>query len=459
MRASDADVLDFHAANLEVRRLADAGLVASAGEVARRSESGLPDSLSRRCGEKSASALLAKRNGQSEAEAAEHCALGLGLTPREGFTGEILPSFFPEVADALAVGDLSAHAARTILSTLQKIERNVLGDVLTGLERYLVEGAVSIWSAQNLRDICRQLPDRFEPDGVELREKRVRGRRGITRRELEDGIVRYLIDADPESAAYIDAALDMRTAPRRQVRFVDAEPGDSEGDRDGDYNAPEDDVSSESAAREAGDADAITENDDRTWAQKRLDALVDIARDSLKHDDGDIGGVDTTAVLHFSPEAVADGTASAWFEGVDAPVSARTAERIMKHADIVGIVLDGDNQPLQLGRTRRFFNRAQRRAMAARDGGCVWPGCTAPPRWCDAAHVDPWAKGGATDIQNGVLLCHFHHRRFDEDGWTLTIEDNVPWFTPPSNIDAWKTPRRGGRAKLDMAGFSPPTRR
>ncbi|WP_371872793.1 HNH endonuclease signature motif containing protein [Herbiconiux sp. L3-i23] len=86
--------------------------------------------------------------------------------------------------------------------------------------------------------------------------------------------------------------------------------------------------------------------------------------------------------------------------------------------------------------------------MAARDGGCVWPGCTAPPRWCDGAHIDPWSASQCTDIENGVLLCHFHHRRYDEDGWTLQMIDGVPWFTPPSHIDSTRRPRRGGRVKI-----------
>ena len=216
--------------------------------------------------------------------------------------------------------------------------------------------------------------------------------------------------------------LDARTAPRRQVRFVDI--NDTTG-----------------AALDF----EPERTDDRSWEQKRHDALIDIARDSLKHDDGDIGGVDTTAVIHITAEALATGRGVGYFEGVDTQVSARTAQRIVSCADIIGYVLDGDMQPLNLGPTSRFFTPAQRRAMAARDGGCVWPGCTAPPRWCDAAHITPWHKTRRTDIDNGVLLCHFHHRRYDEDGWTLNLHDGTPWFTPPSHIDAHRTPRQGGR--------------
>ncbi|WP_210505949.1 HNH endonuclease signature motif containing protein [Naasia sp. SYSU D00057] len=427
MAASDGDLLDFHRNAVQVLRLAEAAVVSAAGEVARRSESGLPDSLARRYGEKSAAALLAQRSGQHEADAAAHARLGLALAQREGVTGDVLPPFFPRVTEALAAGLLSTRSARAMVQALEKIERSATTDDLGRAEKLLVDGAISHWSATTLLDVCRALPDRFDPDGAEPREAAVRARRGLLKRVLDDGTIQYLLNCDPEGSAYLDAALDARTAPRRRVRFE------------------EDDESDGAIAPDA------TRWDDRSWPQKRLDALIDIARDSIRHDDGQIAGVDTTAVIHVPLEALTEGRGAAWFEGVETPVSARTAQRVMQCADIVAVLLDGDGQPIGLGPTRRFFSRAQRRAMAARDGGCVWPGCTAPPRWCDGAHVEPWRSSFRTDIGNGVLLCHFHHRRLDEDGWTLEIRDGVPWFTPPSHIDASRTPRRGGRSSAPRA--------
>ena len=64
---------------------------------------------------------------------------------------------------------------------------------------------------------------------------------------------------------------------------------------------------------------------------------------------------------------------------------------------------------LDLGRTARYANRAQRRALAARDGGCAFPGCDRPHRSCDAHHIVWWEHGGTTDLDNLVLLCRFHH--------------------------------------------------
>ena len=64
---------------------------------------------------------------------------------------------------------------------------------------------------------------------------------------------------------------------------------------------------------------------------------------------------------------------------------------------------------LILGHAVRTATAAQRRFLAARDGGCVIPGCHAPPGWTDAHHVDWWSTGGATDVTNLALVCGRHH--------------------------------------------------
>ncbi len=39
-------------------------------------------------------------------------------------------------------------------------------------------------------------------------------------------------------------------------------------------------------------------------------------------------------------------------------------------------------EPLEVGRTSRVVLPAQRTALAVRDGGCVFPGCSRPLAWC-----------------------------------------------------------------------------
>lgn len=49
------------------------------------------------------------------------------------------------------------------------------------------------------------------------------------------------------------------------------------------------------------------------------------------------------------------------------------------------------------------------RRIRRRDGGCRFPGC-GRTRWTDSHHIVHWADGGATDSDNLITLCGFHHR-------------------------------------------------
>ena len=90
------------------------------------------------------------------------------------------------------------------------------------------------------------------------------------------------------------------------------------------------------------------------------------------------------------------------------------------------------SQPLDVGRATRVVTPAQRSALAVRDGGCVFPGCSRPLAWCEGHHVRHWLEGGPTDLANLALLCRAHHRAVHEDGWRLIRgPDGQFTATPP----------------------------
>jgi hypothetical protein len=75
-------------------------------------------------------------------------------------------------------------------------------------------------------------------------------------------------------------------------------------------------------------------------------------------------------------------------------------------------------------------------ALIARDRGCAWPGCDAPPAWCQAAHGNtPYRHDGKLKLSDAALLCLQHHRRFDHDGWELHIEGPTVTFHPTHRTD------------------------
>ena len=61
-----------------------------------------------------------------------------------------------------------------------------------------------------------------------------------------------------------------------------------------------------------------------------------------------------------------------------------------------------------------------RRALKHRDGGCRFPGCGL--HICDAHHVEHWAAGGETNLDNLMLLCRFHHRALHEGGFRVVLD-------------------------------------
>ncbi len=101
-----------------------------------------------------------------------------------------------------------------------------------------------------------------------------------------------------------------------------------------------------------------------------------------------------------------------------------------------------DGAVLDQGRRTRLTTPAQRRALIARDRGCIVPGCTAPIHWCDAHHVVWWRHGGATDIDNLALLCGRHHTDVHTGRWRIQMIGGVPWAVPPRDLDPTRTPRR-----------------
>ena len=124
-------------------------------------------------------------------------------------------------------------------------------------------------------------------------------------------------------------------------------------------------------------------------------------------------------------------------------LSAETVRRLACDAGIIPAVLNGAGLPLDLGREQRLFKGALRRALVLRDGGCAFPGCDRPPKWCEGHHPVHWCDGGTTCLANGVLLCGHHHRLIHHSEWVVYIAaDGMPEFIPPAHVDPTRTPRR-----------------
>ncbi|TVR58896.1 MAG: HNH endonuclease, partial [Gemmatimonadales bacterium] len=173
-------------------------------------------------------------------------------------------------------------------------------------------------------------------------------------------------------------------------------------------------------------------------------------------------------VLHVEAAALvaeggyAPGPESAEPGGVQSPqceledgtrLSAESARRLCCDAGLVRMVHDPDGRILDVGRRTRTIPPALRRALDARDRGCRFPGCGS--RFADGHHVRHWADGGATSLDNCLLLCRFHHRLVHEGRWKVEWSGpgkpgaRHPVFLDPRggmHFDGrWTDPRTDGR--------------
>jgi hypothetical protein len=142
-----------------------------------------------------------------------------------------------------------------------------------------------------------------------------------------------------------------------------------------------------------------------TPTQRRADALVEMARRSGAMPKGarkpeplltvlcGYQGLQRMAELHnrtlVTPGSLVRWLSKAWIERV---------------------VFDSKSRPIDVGRHRRLFSEAQRRAIRARDRECTPEKCDVPADQCETDHIEPFAEGGPTTEANGRCHCRFHNQ-------------------------------------------------
>ena len=70
-------------------------------------------------------------------------------------------------------------------------------------------------------------------------------------------------------------------------------------------------------------------------------------------------------------------------------ISVEAARRIACDASVIPMVLGSQGEPLDIGRASRIIPPGIRRAVVARDVGCVHPACDQPATNCQTHHVQP----------------------------------------------------------------------
>jgi hypothetical protein len=145
----------------------------------------------------------------------------------------------------------------------------------------------------------------------------------------------------------------------------------------------------------------------RTPAQRRADALVEMARRSMA-----LPGGSRLPEPLFSVFVGYETFAGRICELADGSVVAPAdLARWLGEAWVERVVFDGPERIRDVGVRRRIFAGGSRRAVQLRDRECFHPYCEEPAEGCEIDHVQPWAAGGATTEANGRVACAFHNRQ------------------------------------------------
>jgi hypothetical protein len=321
------------------------------------------------------------RGGRAQAMSAERLADALTVRWRQ-------------VQAALAAGQVTLGQARVIVQSLDELPDNLDAEVRLKAEAHLLAEA-GHFDPQRLRVLGRKVLEVLAPELAEEEERRrleaeERAARRTTRLSLRvrgDGSTDIHIRVLPRVAARLKTYLESMTSPRHRSAAAD------------------DDVSQLPYPRRLGEA---------------FCALLERLPGKLlpQH-----GGTATTVMVTIPFEQLRAGVGAADL-GTGDRITAGQVRRLACSADLIPVVLGGSSEVLDLGRTRRVFSPAQRRAMAVRDKRCRTEGCTIPAAWCEAHHRKLWSRGGRTDLKDGVLLCPWHHHRAHDPAYDASRMPN-----------------------------------
>jgi hypothetical protein len=461
---SELDVLDAEIAQRQSRRL---------HLVARVDETGYAQEL----GARDAAELLAVRYRRDRAEAWRDVRLARAL-PKYGAVSDGLAHGItipdPESADGgCAAGDSGAGPgvgapgsggvrvmrpaqAAAIVSALERVRARVPVEDLDVAEEQLVSLASHLSPAE-LRKAAKEICDLLDADGPEPDEDQAYARESLTLMTADNGVkfkgylanenaelLRSITFAGARPHKTIDGELDPRPRDKRQADALTTALTIAAAATDTGFtpqSRPE-----RGATADRPRADTASAGEDAPGAGREGAWLPGF---------GAKANITVTIDLEDLKRATADATGDLAYGDA---LSAAAIRRLACDATIIPLVLGSNSEPLDVGRAERLVTRAMRRALNARDRGCVV--CGAPPVQCDAHHLQSWIDGGVTAIQNLVLLCRRHHVALHAGHWTITITDGEvhvtrPTWADPPPLHPTRPPIRAVRPSA-ASGSSPP---
>ena len=305
----------------------------------------------------------------------------------------------PAVLDAVEEGRMSVANAGKLADALDKTS---VGEVESDGE--LLAKAESLPPERFAKEAKRWVAER-QADGGEAEYRRLRARRAVRTWNGDDGMVHLYGQFDPVTGRRIRNRLN-----RDAHRLLDA---------DRKHARASGETGSLERARGGGET--------RSLEQCMADALDNMTR-------GTAGGgkpfADVALAARLDPEteklmaSTADGD----------PLPAGVIERLAGESSWFGLVLSAKGVRMWKGRNIRRATESQFQALMALYGGCA--GCVEPDEdKLHAHHMDPFAWGGRTDLDNLIPLCWGCHGKIHDHGWQVVgAGDGKHTIRPPDRI-------------------------
>lgn len=345
----------------------------------------------------------------SPAESRRRLRDAASVGPRTTLGGEVLPAALPATATAWDCGLLDVELLRVIEKFHRDIPEDLHPATVAKAEAFLAEKATELRPDQ-LGKVADRLAVTLNPDGTFSDEYRAAQRGFSWGRQRLDGMTVGTLVATPELRAVLDAWLAKFAAP-------------------GMCN-PEDLTPTVAGEQ----APAVVEADRRQHGQRQHDAIAALVRGQLGDPSlGQHKGLPVTVVVSTTLDQLHCGAGYA-VTGGDSLLPMRDVIRMAAHSWHYLCVFDDHSQrPLYLGRSKRIASADQRIVLHAKERGCSAPGCDVPGYWCQVHHVDDWAAGGHTDIDELAFACHQDHPRVGPGGWTTRKrpDGRTEWIPPP----------------------------
>ena len=375
---------------------------------------------------------------------------------------------------ALAAGRVWRGHVEVAVRALERIPRRLLrtvyADGLTGAERVdaLLTQQSLVFSPSEVEVLARYLLSVLDPEGTNRRDAEAFRRRRCHAAFDSTGMYVGAFQLDPEAGATVAAAMAAFSAPLPVTwamtpdgELVEQRDARDKGQRQADalaticavalgrartghvHPAPTRPAPAQPAPAQPGPEPVGEEPAAAEPASGVPETVPDDVPAAFRRPGGYVGRVPAHVLITATPDQLAGIPAAGLATtNLNGPISPGTLRRLSCDAVLQKVLQAPSGAVLELGRSVRLASWAQRRAITARDGTCLIPGCGVPVALCDLHHVRSWLDGGPTDLPNLAPVCPRHHTAVHAGEYALTVHDGVPWVIPPPWVDPLRRPVR-----------------